>query len=123
MMKKLSQVDREALERAVEMKRTKASLAERKQIAHMLAEQPWLEVAKFAAYCCQCDSIRPKLWQPVPCWIDDVEATLAAGDDKIYGYFRATKLLKRMLAAGLSRYEPNPLAALETAEVLPSLPP
>jgi hypothetical protein len=114
-MKKLSPVDREALERAIEMKRTKGSPAERKQIDHMLAERSWMEVATFAAYSCQCDSIHPKLWQPVPCWIDNVD-TLAKGDDGVYGYYQAARLLRRMLSAGLSKYEPDPLAALKAAE-------
>ena len=42
-----------------------------------------------------------------------MEATLAAGDDGILGKYAAATLLKRMLDAGLSIYEPDPIDALE----------
>jgi hypothetical protein len=37
-------------------------------------------------------------------------------DGPIFGRRAAAELLRRMLAAGLSRYEPDPIAALEAAE-------
>jgi len=115
-MKKLCPVDREALERAIEIVRTRKTPADRQQIERMLREDPWEEVGRFAAYSCQCDVLRLKLWQPPPVWVRDIEATLAAGDDGVYGYFQAAKLLRRLLAAGLSHFEPDPIAALEAAE-------
>jgi len=114
---KLSRVDREALTRAIEICRTprKDDPGRPEQIDHFLATRPWFNVATFAAQCCQRDALRPKLWQPTPCRIADVEATLARGNDGINGAYAAAKLLKRMLAAGLSRYEPEPLKALAEA--------
>ncbi len=50
-----------------------------------------------------------------PVWIIDIDAALNAPDDarNIPGSARP---LKRLLDAGLSRYEPDPIAALERAE-------
>ena len=51
-----------------------------------------------------------------PVEIHDLAATLRLpfGDQR--GEREAAELLKTMLAAGLSRYEPDPLAALDEAE-------
>jgi hypothetical protein len=49
----------------------------------------------------------------------EVEAIIARGDDHLDGDFAAAKLLRRMLKAGLSRYEPSPIAALERAKAKP----
>src|SRR6516165_8789837 len=114
----LDDVDREALERALEIA-MKKDPGSRQQIESMLAIDPWFEVAQFASYSCQCDALHLKPWQSPPCWIDDVEGTLAAGDDDVGGDFAAAKLLKRMLALGISEYEPNPLGALEEMQKPP----
>jgi len=111
-------VDREALERAIEMARQE-SPGRREQIDDKLADEPWEKVARFAAYCCQCDTLRLKPWQSPPCWVDDMEAILAAGDDGIRGQYAAAKLLMKMLDAGLSEWEPDPVAALAKARTLP----
>jgi hypothetical protein len=111
----LSPLDRDALTRAIEIVRSRGAPAARQQIENFLQEQPWPEVAKFAAYGCQRRALRLKLWQPVPYYINDIEATLEAGDDGIRGQYQAARLLQRMLDAGLSRYEPDPVAALEAA--------
>ena len=101
----LSQTDREALERAMEIVRR--WMPERAQrMDEVLEHQTWEKAAKYAAYHCQMASLelpQSGLINP-PCWIveDDPEE-----DDK-----DEQELLRRMLAAGLSRYEPDPLAAL-----------
>ena len=111
---KLSPVDREALERAIEICCTRKGQADRLQIEQKLASEGWWEAATFAADICQTDALRLKLWQPPPCWISlkDVESILSKGDDGALGYFAAATLLKRLLAAGLSQFEPHPEAAL-----------
>jgi len=105
-------IDREAFERAIEMAR-RQDPATRTQIDEMLKERSWLDAARQAVYSCQFHSLHLKLWQPPPCWVDDIEADLAAGDDGNLGRYAAARLLKRMLAASLSRYEPDPITALE----------
>jgi hypothetical protein len=108
----LHPVDREALERAIEMTRVNGG-PDAVQIENKLQKEPWEQVARFAAYCRQCDNLHLKPWQSPPCWVDDIEATLAAGDDGIEGKYAAAKLLQRMLDANISIYEPDPIAALE----------
>jgi hypothetical protein len=118
MVTTLSQVDHDALERCIETIVARGDPGARQQIERMLAERPWMEVATFAAYGAQMRSLRLKLWQSPPCWIaiDDIENIIAAGDDGVLGNYRGARLLQRMLAAGLSKYEPNPVAALEGVE-------
>jgi hypothetical protein len=70
-----------------------------RQLDEQLKDRPWLEVAEFASYCLQCDNLKLLPHQSPPCGF--------IGND-----LDAADLLRRMLAAGLSRYEPDPLAAL-----------
>ena len=108
----LHPVDRDALERAIAMTRANGG-SDAVQIENKLRNEPWEQVARFAAYCRQCDNLHLLPHQSPPCWIDDMEAVLAAGDDGIMGKYAAARLLQRMLAADLSIYEPDPIAALE----------
>jgi len=109
-MKQLSRSDREALERAIEMA-CQESRDRAAQIDAMLHQQmrPWLQVAKFAASCCQRRALRVKPWQMLPLDVIEIE-----GDDP------PAVLLRRMLAAGLSKYEPDPLKALAEAKSRPT---
>jgi hypothetical protein len=114
-MKRLSRIDREALERAIAIDR-KRDPKSYKPINRRLEPERWYEAGKSAAYACQCAALRPKPWQPVPA----NEYVAVTDDDSEYGPVMgraaAAELLRRMLAAGLSRYEPDPIAALEAAE-------
>lgn len=110
----LDPVDEAALTRAIEAMR--ANPATREQIEDMLATKPWREAAEFAAYSCQCDALRLRPWQSPPSWIDDLVGDINAGPDGVGGQFAAARLLRRMLDAGLSRYEPDPLAGLKRAK-------
>jgi hypothetical protein len=109
----LSEVDREALERAIELAR-RESRARCDQVDSMLRERDWLDVAKFCAYCCQDTELKLKPWEIVPCWIDDIDQHVALPD--LGQRRRAIRLLRKLLALGLSKFEPTPLAALEHAE-------
>jgi hypothetical protein len=110
---RLSEVDREALERAIVLARQE-SPGRRDQIDSMLRERDWLDVAKFCAYCCQDTELKLKPWEIVPCWIDDIDQHVALPD--LGQRRRAIRLLRKLLALGLSKFEPTPLAALEHAE-------
>jgi hypothetical protein len=80
----------------------------------MLASEPWEEVAQFASYCVQGRLLGLQPWQNPPMYarLSDL--------DRPYGDPRAAResaeLLKRLLDAGLSRFEPTPLQALAGAE-------
>ena len=101
--------DRTALELSMQIARTKLGRAE--QLNSMLrgsefsSPRSWVEVAEFASYCCQCRALNLKPWQSPPCHADEDDAN--PRDEK------ARALLRRMLRAGVSRYDPDPMAALE----------
>jgi hypothetical protein len=113
----MKRVDRAAMKRAIEEVRRKGG-EDQRQIEAMLASQPWEEVGAFAAYSCQDDNLQLEPWQVPPCWLrtdDDVRDALAMPHDHS-GRREAGEIVQRLLAAGLSRYEPNPLEALACKE-------
>ena len=95
----MRKIDRAALVRAMEMARNDPERA--RQLDAKLKNEPWHEVARFAAYVCQCDNLKLLPHQTPPC------AVIPNDRDK-----DAVNLLRRMLAAGLSEFEPDPLKAL-----------
>src|SRR5262245_19551845 len=101
------------MERAIEWARHE-SPASAYQIGNKLASEPWEEVGRFAAYGAQCHALRLKPWEWPPCWIWDIDAELATPPDQS-GRHRAAELVQQLLAAGLSRFEPDVLGALEYA--------
>jgi hypothetical protein len=102
----LTQNDIAALELALKLMREESE-GRAQQLALKLAEDGWWSTARFAAYSCQVDSLHLKPWEHPPCWVDDP-------DD--YPDREAVRLLKRMEAAGISKYDPDPMAALEAAK-------
>jgi len=109
----LSEVDRDALGRALALAKERSRNEPRRddgltQIERMLKREPWQEVAEFAVYGCQKRSLGLKPWQWPPAWVHL--------DDTHPEHTAAVALLKRLLDAGLSKYEPDPLAALAAIE-------
>jgi hypothetical protein len=73
-----------------------------------LQDESWIEVAEFAVYCCQIESLSLKPWQSPPCH---------AGEDDLNPYDRdAQTLLRKMLVSGVSRFNADPIAALRRAK-------
>jgi hypothetical protein len=101
-MTHLDQVDRDALERAMQIAQRDPSRAQ--ELQSKLKDEPWNEVAEFAAHVCQYRALHLKPWQSPPCIVDE--------DDPDEDDRDAQALLRQMLAAGVSRFEPDPLAAL-----------
>jgi hypothetical protein len=107
----LNPIDKEALERAMRLiadDRTHGG-----QIADMLLDRPWRDVAKFAAYVCQTNRLALRPWQSPPCHANFVDGEWVARD------LDAAALAARLAAVGLSRFEPNLPAALIEAEKPP----
>jgi hypothetical protein len=98
--------DRAALELALRTARQE-SAGRAEQLALKLAEDGWFATARFAAYSCQVDALHLQPWEWPPVW---------AGEDDDESPAEAVQLLRRMLKAGLSRFDPDPMAALEKAE-------
>jgi hypothetical protein len=115
---KLNQVDVEALTRAIELYRNLKEPGRAEQVAHLLKTESWFSVADHCACGLQRRSLKIKMWQSPPAEIDPgaIETIIARGDDNLGGDYAAAKLLRRMLKAGLSRYEPDPIRALAEAK-------
>ena len=65
---------------------------------------------------CQSRNLGLKPWENLPLWIDDLAAALCEPFDDQTGTREAAELLKKMLAAELSKYEPDPIRAIAEAE-------
>jgi hypothetical protein len=113
-MTNLTDLDREALERALTVARSE-SPARSKQLDAMLKDEPWEQVAKFASYAAQTRLLHLQPWETPPIWITNIEAALKMPDDPRH-ISGAARLLKRLLDAGLSKFEPDPVKALAEAE-------
>lgn len=101
----LDPVDADALRRALEMAMRDPPTAT--QLTGKFEQgDGWREVAETAAYHCQCTALGLACYQEPPSSTDQTDP----GEDP-----KALALLRRMLAAGLSRYEPDPLASLAKA--------
>src|SRR5262249_2724786 len=114
-MAELSKTDCDALKRCIKMARTYPNPAE--QIDWKVKEGggSWYDTAKFCAYLCQSKNLHLEIQEFPPCWLldaDDVEGPAFKRKPE------AARLLRRLLAAGLSRYEPDPIRALAAAEKL-----
>jgi hypothetical protein len=110
----LSPTDKAALTLAVEVTR-RESPGRSRQIDAMLADEPWESVARFCASCAQGRALNLPPWQPPPCNIGNMAAALNDPDEQ-RGYRAAALLRQRMLDAGVSRWHPDPLRAIEQAE-------
>jgi hypothetical protein len=111
----MRRVDRDAFKRSIATVRAE-SAEESARVDEMLRTESWATVGETCAYACQDRALDLKPWQPPPCWIHDLDGTLADGDDGVMGRYAAALLLRQLLAAGLSRFEPDVLGAIERAE-------
>jgi hypothetical protein len=94
--------DRDALELAV----TLALRTERKREFEALERRiGWEEAARICAYDCQSRSLR------LPNWSTEVPCVAP-----VRGRSRASRLLRRMLRRGVSRWHPDPLRAIAAAD-------
>jgi hypothetical protein len=103
----------DALTRAVAEQRARGGERQR-QIEAMLASKTWFETAKFAAYSLQILHLQIKPWEVVPCDTAPDAVDVPGAEMRHIG--SAARIVRRLLAAGLSRYEGDPLAALERAK-------
>lgn len=107
----MTETDFEALRRALQQ--TLAEPERIEQIRYKLAHEDEVEVAMFCSYHRQIDTLRLDASQDPPCEIDDPDAELRQPNFR--GNHDAARLLKRMLKLGISRYEPDPMTAIEQA--------
>ena len=100
----MDQHDLNALKRCIDIK----TKWDDEWMTRKLKNDPWIDVAQSAAYSVQIKALGLKPWQSPPC--------VCSPDDPNAREKDGQKLLVRMLDAGLSRWEPDPMAALAKAE-------
>jgi hypothetical protein len=105
--------DLAALELAISLTLAEKDEGRVEQVTHML-EEDWWHGATFAAYHRQTNSLHLKLWERPPCCCDE-DKIIAADADDIHGDRPALVLLQQMLDLGISRWHPDPVAAIEAA--------
>jgi hypothetical protein len=71
-------------------------------------EEDWEEAAMGAVYHCQTEALHLKPWQWPPCWADDKRRDPHPTAGSVAAWLR-----RRLLKAGLSAFEPDPVAALQ----------
>jgi hypothetical protein len=84
------------------------SKQERAHFDEKLAKEGWEEAAHAAAYVCQCRTLKLRPWQAPPVHVHGAEIA------NVYGCQPEEVALKqRMIALGISVFEPDPIGALE----------
>jgi hypothetical protein len=113
----LDPVDAEAFTRAIKLYRG-MSRENSEQVDFWQKRDGWLQAARYCAANCQKSLVRPKLWLQLPMYIEpsDIETIIAQGPDR-RGKYQAARMLRKMLRAGLSRYEPQPIEALKALAI------
>jgi hypothetical protein len=102
-MAKLTKDDLDAMRRAIEWVRAKR-LDDVEQVNDKLRHEGFEAAGEFAADRAQCESLHLRPWETSPC--------------NIWGYHQssAIELRDRLLAAGISIFEPDPMRALAEVE-------
>jgi hypothetical protein len=108
-----SKVDIEAFGRAIAIYRRERHGGD-EHITEKIEEDGFETAGRFAAYYCQRKRLKLAPYEFPPCWLSDVDDV--EGPD-FKGKLKAARLLKRLLDAGLSKFEPDPIAALEAAKL------
>jgi hypothetical protein len=113
----IGDIDRKAFELAIAAARNEDQ-GRRDQIDDFLRTRPFEEVGRFASYHCQMRSLHLPPWMYPPALIDitAVGEILAAGDNDMHGRFVAAKLVQRLLDLGVSKFHPDPMAAIDAAK-------
>jgi len=104
-----NKIDRDAFARAIAIYRRERHGGD-EHIRSKIAEEGFEVAGRFAAYWCQSRNLKLALCEFPPAWlagVDDIE-----GPD-FKRKPQAAKLLRRLLDAGRSKFEPDPIAALE----------
>jgi hypothetical protein len=106
----LSEIDRKALKtcmRLASRDRERAAQLKSQLAGSKFCEaQPWFDVARFAASIVQTRSLGLRPWERAPCNVSEDDLS---DDPQVR---KAQSLLRKMLAGGLSRFDPDPMRVL-----------
>jgi hypothetical protein len=110
----ISAVDQDAFERALAIMLRHRELG--RDFKRRLDERrvPWADIARHAALSCQTQAMGLKPWQVAPCEVE-INQIDPPGDEHRRTR-HASLTLERLLDAKLSRWEPDPPAALARVE-------
>jgi hypothetical protein len=110
----ISKVDRDAFERALAIMLRHRELG--RDFKRRLDErrEPWADIARHAALSCQTQAMGLKPWQVAPCEVEINQIDPPGDEHRRTGH--ASLTLERLLNAELSRWEPDPPAALARVE-------
>jgi hypothetical protein len=106
----LDAIDVEALDRALSIALADDERTGSDQMKYFLANDGWWWAASSASYCLQCNNLGLKPWQEPPCHGEPCPITGRVNAD-------ASKLMKRLISYGLSKYECNPINAIAAVTV------
>lgn len=83
-----------------------------------LKEGDWWEAASQASYNRQMDHLELDPWESPPCWIDEdeIDDIIARGPGIDCKNYNGALLLRKMIAAGIAKYHPQPITALASAK-------
>jgi hypothetical protein len=110
----LTKNDRDALQLAIKHCRAHDK-ASRAQINDMLKDRPWIEVAEFASFSAQTDSLDAAPFEHLPCDLPD-DYDPITDPEPIKGCREAYRLREQMADLGISRWHPDPVAAITVAK-------
>jgi hypothetical protein len=112
--KPLTDADRRALQLAIDLARADPSCGD---VDDQISRDGWLEVGKNYAYSLQMDNLHLRPWQYPPCWLLDFLRLDDPDPDPpdIDGIVAGKRLLRQMLALDVSRFHPDPQAAIAEA--------
>jgi hypothetical protein len=99
----ITRADLDALRRAMEIARQDPDTAE--QLDAKLRDETWFDVAKFAAYSVQIDSLGLGCHQLPPC-------AVSLDEPRTEHTAAPQAMLRRMLDRGVSPFEPDPIRAM-----------
>ena len=106
-------IDYAALERAMELTLDGKDRDRAEQVSRLLAQDGWRIAAEFCAYVRQREHLQLAPWEDPPSSIppDEIDRIISRGpiDNHQFG---GARLLKRMLANGVSAYDPCPIDSL-----------
>jgi hypothetical protein len=112
----LSEVDRDAFARAISIMLRHSESIYRTDFKGRLTEatESWAKIGRHAAATCQVYALRLRPWQTVPCDAEPGEIDPPGFEHR--GTRAASAIVGRLLAADLSRFEPDPVNALARVE-------
>jgi hypothetical protein len=112
----ISEVDRDAFKRAIAIMLRHKERIYRTDFKRRLdqRQEPWVDIGRHAASAVQSESLGLKPWQVAPC-VAELNTADAPGFEHRCTR-NASLILERLLNAGLSRFEPDPIKAIERVE-------